>query len=83
MKALYDSKSKTIDDQGLKSLFTEEEKYKTWLLFESALAEAQAEYDFIPKKAAEEIKEAAKLENLDLEEMTVFIKKLAMVLFRS
>ncbi|PAD45343.1 class-II fumarase/aspartase family protein [Shouchella clausii] len=76
MKALYDSKSKTIDDRGLKNLFTEKEKYKTWLLFESALAEAQAEYGLIPKKAAQEIKEAAKLENLDLEEMDRIYKEI-------
>lgn len=69
MKALYDSKSKTIDDQGIKKLFTQEEKYKTWLLFESALAEAQAEFGFIPEKAANDIKKAAKIENIDLKEM--------------
>lgn len=76
MRALYDSKSKTIDDQGIKQLFTQEEKYKTWLLFESALAQAQAEYGFIPQKAAEEIKKSAKIENLDLEEMDRIYKKI-------
>lgn len=69
MRALYDSKSKTIDDQGIKGLFSQEEKYKTWLLFEVALAKAQAENGFIPKKAAEDIESSAKLENIDWDEM--------------
>ncbi|MCM3705978.1 MULTISPECIES: class-II fumarase/aspartase family protein [Cytobacillus] len=69
MRALYDSKSKTIDDQGIKHLFTQEEKYKAWLLFEAALAQAQAEAGFIPEAAANDIKEAAKVENIDFEEM--------------
>lgn len=76
MKALYDSKSKTIDDQGLKQLFTQKEKYKTWLLFESALAQAQAEFGFVPQTAANKIKEAAKIENLDLEEMDRIYKEI-------
>lgn len=69
MRALYDSKSKTINDQGIKELFTQEEKYKTWLLFEAALAKAQAEYGFIPEEAAKDIGQAAKIENIDFEEM--------------
>ncbi|UJF16625.1 adenylosuccinate lyase family protein [Jeotgalibaca sp. MA1X17-3] len=69
MRALYDSKSKTMDDRGIKHLFSDEEKYKTWLLFETALAEAQAEEGFIPEQAAKDIKEAAKIENIDFEEM--------------
>ena len=69
MRALYDSKSKTINDRGIKELFSDEEKYKTWLLFESALAQAQAEEGFIPEQAARDIKEAAKVENIDFEEM--------------
>ncbi|HLR22333.1 MAG TPA: adenylosuccinate lyase family protein [Pseudogracilibacillus sp.] len=69
MRALYDSKSKTIDDQGIKDLFSQEEKYKTWLLFEVALAKAQAESGFIPQKAAEDIEKSAKIENIDWDEM--------------
>ncbi|MGX6961435.1 class-II fumarase/aspartase family protein [Vagococcus xieshaowenii] len=69
MRALYDSKSKTIDDRGIKNIFTNETKYKTWLMFESALAQAQAEEGFIPEQAAKDIKEAAKIENIDFEEM--------------
>lgn len=69
MRALYDSKSKTMDDRGIKELFSNEEKYKTWLKFEAALAQAQAEVGFIPESAARDIKEAAKIENIDFEEM--------------
>lgn len=76
MRALYDSKSKTMDDQGIKKLFTQEEKYKTWLLFEAALAQAQAEYGFIPQKAADDIKQAAKIENIDFAEMDQIYKKI-------
>ncbi|SEL09419.1 3-carboxy-cis,cis-muconate cycloisomerase [Carnobacterium iners] len=76
MRALYDSKSKTMDDRGIKHLFSDEEKYKTWLLFESALAEAQAEAGFIPKEAAKDIKEAAKIENIDFKEMDRIYRKI-------
>ncbi|MGX7023604.1 class-II fumarase/aspartase family protein [Vagococcus hydrophili] len=75
MRALYDSKSKTMDDRGIKELFSNEAKYKTWLMFEAALAEAQAECGFIPKQAALDIKEAAKIENIDFEEMNrIYLK---------
>jgi adenylosuccinate lyase len=69
MRALYDSKSKTMDDRGIRDLLGEEAKYKAWLTIEVALAKAQAEYGFIPKKAGKEIEEAAKIENIDFEEM--------------
>ena len=76
MRALYDSKSKTMDDRGIKELFSNEAKYKTWLMFEAALAEAQAEEGFIPKQAALDIKEAAKIENIDFEEMDKIYRKI-------
>src|SRR5699024_6500714 len=69
MRALYDSKSKTIDEQGIKDLFSQEEKYKTWILFEVALANSQVESGFIPQKAAEDIEKSAKIENIDRNEM--------------
>lgn len=76
MRALYDSKSKTMDDRGIKDLFSQTEKYKTWLLFEASLAQAQAEAGFIPAAAARDIKEAAKIENIDFEEMDRIYKKI-------
>lgn len=42
MRALYDSKSKTIDHQGMKDLFTHEARVQSWLDVEGALAMAQA-----------------------------------------
>ncbi|WP_313469387.1 lyase family protein, partial [Carnobacterium sp.] len=76
MRALYDSKSKTINDRGIKELLTKEEKYRTWLEVEVALAQAQAEYGIIPLEAAEEIVEKGKLENLDFEKMDRIYQKI-------
>jgi adenylosuccinate lyase len=67
MRALYDSKSK-LDDRGIKYLLSEENKYKTWLKVEGALALSQAKEGFIPKEAAEEIA-SVPFGTLDLEEM--------------
>jgi Adenylosuccinate lyase len=69
MRALYDSKSKTIDDRGLGELLSKDEMYKSWLIVEAALAKAQAENGFIPMAAAEGICEGAKIENIDFVEM--------------
>ncbi len=76
MRALYDSKSKTIDDRGIKALLSDEAKYSTWLMFESMLAQAQAELGFIPQSAADEIKEKAVIENIDFEEMNRIYQKI-------
>lgn len=76
MRALYDSKSKTMDDRGIKDLLSNEAKYKTWLLFETALAKAQAEVGFIPEQAAKDIEVAAKIENIDFEEMDRIYRKI-------
>ena len=69
MRALYDSKSRTMFDHGIRYLFTDEAKYRSWIYVEKTLAEAQAEVGFIPKKAAEEINQKAKYENLNFKEM--------------
>ncbi|SDJ92406.1 class-II fumarase/aspartase family protein [Alkalibacterium thalassium] len=69
MRAFYDSKSKTIDDRGIRELFEEQTKYKAWLKIEAALAKAQAEAGFIPEQAALDIEQSAKVENIDFEEM--------------
>ncbi|WP_028273330.1 class-II fumarase/aspartase family protein [Atopococcus tabaci] len=69
MRAFYDSKSKTIDDRGIRELLEEKTKYKAWLKIEAALAKAQAEQGFIPEEAAQQIEESAKVENIDFEEM--------------
>lgn len=69
MRALYDSKSRTMFDHGIRYLFTDEAKYRSWIYVEKTLSEAQAEVGFIPKKAAEEINQKAKYENLNFKEM--------------
>lgn len=70
MRALYDSKSNSINDRGISSLMTEAHKLEIWLKTESALARAQAAEGYIPLSAAEEI-EKITLEDLDLQEMAV------------
>ena len=52
MRALYDSKSK-LDDRGIKYLLSEENKYKTWLKVEGALALSQAKEGFMQRAQAE------------------------------
>ena len=51
MRALYDSKSK-LDDRGIKYLLSEENKYKTWLKVEGALALSQAKERFYPERSS-------------------------------
>lgn len=69
MRALYDSKSKTIDDRGIGKLLTREEKISAWLTVEAALARAQAAEGYIPQEAADIISEHAQLQYIDLDEM--------------
>lgn len=69
MRALYDSKSKSIDDRGIGKLLSKEARIESWLAVEKALALSQAEEGFIPKEAADNIASNCKSENIDLEEM--------------
>lgn len=69
MRALYDSKTKTMFDHGIRYFFTDEAKYRSWLYVEVTLAQSQAELGYIPKDAAKEITERAKYENLDFKKM--------------
>lgn len=75
MRALYDSKSKTLADKGIKELFSQEEKYKSWLEVEAALAQAQGELGVIPQAAAEGIRRSAQIENIDFIKMEEIYKK--------
>lgn len=75
MRALYDSKSKTLDDHGIKNLLSNETKYQSWLKVEAALAQAQGELGVIPVSAAEKINERARIENLDFEKMDEIYRK--------
>ncbi|RAS72777.1 class-II fumarase/aspartase family protein [Priestia endophytica] len=69
MRALYDSKTKSMYDYGIRPLLNKEQKYQAWLDVEAALAKAQGELGIIPKEAAQKIQETAKLDNIDLVEM--------------
>ena len=69
MRALYDSKSKSIDDRGVKELLTERHKISVWLMLEKELALSQGEIGLIPKEAAENIALNCNIEKIDLEEV--------------
>lgn len=75
MRALYDSKSKTLDDKGIKKLLSSDSKYQAWLKVEAALAKAQGELEVIPKEAALKINQKAQIENLDFEKMDEIYRK--------
>lgn len=75
MGALYDSKSKTLDDKGIKNLLSPDAKYQAWLTVEAALAKAQGELGVIPVVAATHINEKAQIENLDFVKMEEIYRK--------
>lgn len=76
MRALYDSKSKTIDDKGMKALFTHEARVQSWLDVEAALATAQAKIGIIPAEAAKNIAENCQLERIDLAEVERLLREI-------
>ena len=55
-----------MPDPGIRELFSEDQRFQSWLDVEAALAQAQAELDVIPSDAAEEITRKARLELLDM-----------------
>ena len=69
MGALYDSKSKSINDRGVKDLLTERHKISIWLMLEKELALSQGELGLIPKEAAENIALNCDIDKIDLEEV--------------
>lgn len=76
MRALYDSKSKTIDDKGMKALFTHEARVQSWLDVEAALATAQAKVGIIPASAAKNIAENCQLNRIDLAEVERLLREI-------
>lgn len=76
MRALYDSKSKTIDDRGMKTLLGQQARVQSWLDVEAALALAQAEHGMIPAQAAENIAANCRVENIDLVEMERLLREI-------
>lgn len=53
-------------DPGVRSQFTEEARFQSWLDVEAALAQAQADLGVIPRPAADEITRKARLSFLDI-----------------
>ena len=58
----------------IKSLFSSEGSWQSWLDVEATLAKAQAELDIIPQAAAEEIARKAQLGKIDVDAMKIEIK---------
>lgn len=75
MRALYDSKTKTMFDHGIRYFFSDEAKYRSWIYVEVKLAQSQAELGYIPKDAAKEITDKANYENLDFKQMEYIYSK--------
>ncbi|MBV8523764.1 MAG: adenylosuccinate lyase family protein, partial [Acetobacteraceae bacterium] len=55
-----------VADSGIQALFGTEERWQAWLTVESALALTQADLGMIPRKAADAITAACRIERLDL-----------------
>ncbi|MCH7653830.1 MAG: adenylosuccinate lyase family protein, partial [Chloroflexi bacterium] len=58
-----------VADPGIRSLFSDDSKYQSWLDVEAALAQSQAELGVIPEYAAQEITRKAQLSNIDIDAM--------------
>lgn len=69
MSALYDSKTKTMEDYGIRALLTEDFKFQSWLDLEAMLAMAQGESGVIPASDAKDIVDTCHLENIDITEV--------------
>ena len=62
-----------------KAIFDEMGVVESWLMFEGALADVQAELGIIPKEAGEEIVRKAKVENLSLDKIAHYFKETSLV----
>ncbi|MDQ0138550.1 adenylosuccinate lyase [Cupriavidus necator] len=60
----------------LRAIFSEENRVQKWLDFEAALATAQAELGIIPEAAAKDIADKAKIQNIDLAQMSAEIRRI-------
>lgn len=76
MMGLQDSKSLTLNNEKLDYLLSSEYKYKTWIMLEKAVANAQAEIGIIPKEAAEAINKEVQFENFSPETYDAYLKKI-------
>lgn len=73
---LQDSKSLTLKNERLAYLLSSEYKYKTWIMLEKTIANAQAEIGIIPKEAAEAIEKEVQFENFSQETYDNYLKKI-------
>lgn len=62
--------------EELRTIFSEENRIQKWLDFEAALAAAQAELGIIPEAAAREIGAQARVENIDITQMSTEIRRI-------
>lgn len=60
----------------LRAIFGEENRIQKWLDFEVALAAAQAELGIIPRDAAKDIADQARIENIDIAKMSAEIRRI-------
>lgn len=70
MRAMYDSKTRSMNDRGIRELLTDKARFQSWLDMEAALATAQGEIGMIPTEAAKLIAATCKIENIDLAEVS-------------
>jgi hypothetical protein len=56
-----------VPDSGIEMLFGIQARWQAWLEIESALAVTQAEFEIVPSEAAEAIRSASRIDQLDLE----------------
>lgn len=76
MRAMYDSKTRSMNDRGIRELLTDKARFQSWLDMEAALAQAQGELGMIPAEAAKEIAASCKLENIDLAQVAILQEKI-------
>lgn len=62
-------------DASMRAIFSDEARINAWLQTEVALAKAQAALGLIPQGADDQIAEASKIENLDLDAMKIAFDK--------
>ena len=60
----------------LRAIFCDRNRVQKWYEFEAALALEQAELGIIPREAAQEIAARARVENVDIEEISAEIRRI-------
>ena len=73
---LQDSKSLTLKNERLDYLLSNEYKYKTWIMLEKTIANAQAEIGIIPQEAADAINTEVTFDNFSPDTYDSYLKKI-------